>query len=105
MMVVEMEREFQQHPSYLHSYNTTDHIRFMVQKEDIIHVLIQVIILLGFVLFITSLRGIEGIPNTTFILGLLLFTIGTYQYGYRRGYGVGEVSGYNLGKTSAAPQE
>ncbi|MBU7043471.1 MAG: hypothetical protein HXS47_07745 [Theionarchaea archaeon] len=77
----------------------------MIQKEDIIHIVIQIAILLGFVLFITSLRGIEGIPNTTFILGLLLFTVGTYQYGYRRGYGVGEVSGYNLGKTSAALPE
>jgi hypothetical protein len=77
----------------------------MTRKDDAIHYAIEAAIFIGFILLITSLRGIEGIPNTYFILGLLLFTVGTYQYGYRRGYGVGRVSGYDLGKATVHPQK
>jgi hypothetical protein len=76
----------------------------MTRKDDIIHYVIEAAIFLGFILLITSLRGIEGIPHTYFILGLLFFTVGTYQYGYRRGYGMGRLRGYDLGKSAVSPQ-
>lgn len=57
-----------------------------MSKNDLIWLLNLLAIILGFVLFMSSIAEISHVP---FVVGLLLFTLGCYWYGYRRGYGLG----------------
>jgi hypothetical protein len=59
----------------------------MTRKFDII--LIELVIIVGFILMIKS---VYDIIDVYFIAGLLLFTLGCYWFGYNRGYGMGKVS-------------
>lgn len=59
----------------------------MTKKVDII--LIELVIIAGFILMIKS---VYEIMDVYFIAGLLLFTLGCYWFGYNRGYGMGRVS-------------
>ncbi|KYK35512.1 MAG: hypothetical protein AYK19_10670 [Theionarchaea archaeon DG-70-1] len=57
-----------------------------MSKNDFVWLLNMLAVILGFVLFMYSLSEVS---HGYFAVGLLLFTLGCYWYGYRRGYGMG----------------
>ena len=63
----------------------------MKRKDDVIWILTDLSIILGFIVMIAS---ISDVLNLNFAIGLLFFTLGCYWYAYRRGYGMGRIAEY-----------
>lgn len=61
----------------------------IMSRYDLIWLLNILAVIVGFVLFMISLTEVEHIY---FAVGLLLFTVGVYRYGYLRGYGIGQLA-------------
>ena len=61
------------------------------RKEEFISLIELLAIIIGFVLIMTA---VSVISYLTFVTGILLFAVGTHQFGYRRGYGMGQIAQY-----------
>lgn len=60
-------------------------------KEELIAVLEVLAVIIGFILIIIS---VSEIVYSYFVVGFLLFTVGTHRFGYSRGQGMGKVAQY-----------
>lgn len=82
-----------------------DEIEREAHRHGLVWMLIVAVVAVGLFILLTSIMELANMTEVSqfakhpyFILGLLLFMLGTFWYGYDKGYKVGHVKGLERGR-------